>query len=102
MSVLRWFGLVLVIIFLGVRVINTEAATPVAPDIRLILQTQAGLSAYAVITDTITLSQVRPIFSNIERENSEYLQGEYTLSGRTDKVKLAVGHAGWAIAWHTR
>lgn len=102
MRILRRTGIITVVIILIIKVITAKAITQTAPDIRLILQTQAGLSAYSVITDTISLNQVRPLFSSIELENGEYIQGEYTLSGRTDKVKLAIGSAGWAIAWHTR
>jgi hypothetical protein len=105
MRAVHWVGA-----FVFVLLLTTEAqaktvgviSVQAQPDIRFILQTQAGLSAYSVITSSISLAQVQPLFSKIEIQNTDYIQGEYTLSGRTDKVKLAIGAAGWAIAWHTQ
>lgn len=79
------------------------ATTPTTspPDIRLILQSQAGISAYATITNTISLPYVRPLFSAIDQENESYILGDYQLAGRPDTVKLAIGSEGWAIAYHT-
>ncbi|MCX6791856.1 MAG: hypothetical protein NT149_02360 [Candidatus Gottesmanbacteria bacterium] len=102
MRIMRWLGVVAFAFLLLASATTTKAIAQATPDIRFILQTQAGLSAYATITNTISLDQVRPMFSSIEMENSDYIQGEYALSGRTDKVKLVIGNAGWAIAWHTR
>ncbi len=82
----------------------SAAATPTAssPDIRLILQTQAGISAYTTITSTISLPYVRPLFSTIDQENESYILGNYQLAGRPDTVKLAIGSDGWMIAYHSR
>jgi len=102
MRIICWLGVVAFTFLLIAGATTTKTIAQATPDIRFILQTQAGLSAYATITDTISLDLVRSIFSSIEVENSDYIQGEYALSGRTDKVKLAIGSAGWAIAWHTR
>ena len=101
MRIISWLGVVAFSLLLADAIVP-QAIAQATPDIRFILQTQAGLSAYATITNTISLNLVRPLFSSVEVENSDYIQGEYTLSGRTDKVKLAIGNAGWTIAWHTR
>lgn len=82
--------------------VGLSQAQPSAPDIRFVLQAQAGLSAYSQITDTISLNYIRPIFSTIEFESADYILGNYTLSGSADVVKLALGSAGWAVAYHTR
>lgn len=100
----RWLGLFALIAFQIVAPSPQTTTTPTltGTDIRVILQTQAGLAAYATLTDTLPLNLVRPLFSTLEVETSTYIQGEYTLAGRADKLKLAIGTAGWAIAWHPR
>jgi hypothetical protein len=80
----------------------TNRATAQSPDVRFVLQTQAGLAAYATLTDTISLSQVRPLFSAVAFDGPDYLQGSYTLAGRGDGVQLAIGAAGWVVAWQPR
>jgi hypothetical protein len=100
-----WVGAFVFLLLISSEAQAKTAATISAqagPDIRFILQTQAGLSAYSVITSSISLAQVQPLFSKIEIQNTDYIQGEYTLSGRADKVKLAIGAVGWGIAWHPR
>lgn len=78
------------------------ASTNTGPDIRLTLQTQAGLAAHTTVTETISLAQIRPIFAAIDIETDSYILGDYILAGRTESVKLAVGSAGWIVAYHTR
>lgn len=72
-----------------------------APDIRYILQTQAGFSAYATLTTTVSLDHARQLFSVVEDETSDYIHGEYILAGRNQSVKLAIGKMGWIVAYHT-
>jgi hypothetical protein len=69
------------------------------PNIRLVLQTQGRFAAYAVLTNTISLDLVRPLFTSIAYDGSDYLQGAYTLAGRTEQVQLAIGAGGWAVVW---
>lgn len=77
-----------------------EEASQHSPDLRFILQTQAGLTAYATLTETISLAYVRPLFTHIQHENEAYILGEYKLAGRADTVQLAIGHEGWLIAFY--
>jgi len=77
-------------------------AAPVGPDIRFILQTQAGLTAYTQLTNTLSLAFVRPLFTSIAFETPDYIAGRYTLAGRSDQIGLAIGSAGWAVAYHDR
>lgn len=74
------------------------ASTAVAPDVRFILQTQAGLTAYTTLTNTISLAQVQPMLTTITQENETYLWGDYKLAGRADTLKVIIGHEGWIIA----
>lgn len=77
-----------------------SSAPAAAPDVRFLLQTQAGISAYAAFTDTLPLDYVRPLFSQVDEEGDDYLLGKYTLSGEEETVGLAIGSAGWAVAYH--
>jgi hypothetical protein len=77
-----------------------NAAPAAAPDVRFLLQTRAGISAYAAFTDTLPLDYVRPLFSQVDEEGDDYLLGKYTLSGGGETVGLAIGSAGWAVAYH--
>lgn len=71
-------------------------------DIRFILQTQGGMTAYATLPTAVSLPNARQLFASIEVENDEFVYGDYVLAGRPYRVKLAVGAAGWIIAFHTR
>jgi hypothetical protein len=77
-------------------------AAALAPDVRLILQTQGGLAAYEALTETVSLDEVRPLFSDVAIDGPDYLEGSYTLAGRTDVVGLAIGAGGWVVAWQPR
>jgi hypothetical protein len=102
MRIIRWLGVISLALVQITNKTTISATDQAIPDIRFILQMQAGLSAYTKIADGISLSLVRPMFTSIELENSSYILGEYTLSNRTEKVKLAIGSEGWAITWHPR
>jgi hypothetical protein len=78
---------------------TAEPQTQTEPDIRFVLQTQGGLAAYTAVTNTIPLNTVRPLFTSIAVDGPDYLQGAYTLAGRTDEVQLAIGAVGWVVAW---
>ncbi len=94
-----------ILVTLAVLVFATgvKATAPAAaPDIRFVLQAQAGIAAYTTLTNPISLAQVRPLFTHVDLENATYLAGDYTLAGRTDSVKLAIGSAGWIIAYYPR
>lgn len=73
-----------------------------SPDPRLILQTQAGLSAYAQITATIPIALISPIYAKVDYQDDVYILGDYALSGRTDRVKLIAHRDGWALAYQPR
>ena len=94
----------LAIIVLGVQPVAVFGAgtvgqqTQTEPDIRFVLQTQGGLAAYTALTNTIPLNTVRPLFTSISYDVADYLQGAYTLAGRTDEVQLAIGAGGWVVA----
>ena len=82
-------------------VVSADGPAPQADDyagLKFVLQQQGGFSAYAQITSTFNLSQMRQAFTTIDSESSAYVVGDYVLSGRPDKVKLAVTANGWAIA----
>lgn len=70
------------------------------PDIRVILQTEAGITAYTVLTAPLSLDLVRPMLATVQYDNPHYLLGDYPLAGRQEVVRLAVGQAGWLIAYH--
>lgn len=72
------------------------------PDIRFVLQTQGGLAAYAGLPAPVSLLHARQLFATIEMENDEFVYGDYFLAGQPYQVKLAVGAAGWIIAFHAR
>jgi hypothetical protein len=102
--------LVRLIIALGTLVLGLLPAVAVSantggpqaqtePDIRFVLQTQGRFAAYATLTNTITLDLARPLFTSIAYDGSDYLQGAYTLAGRTEQVQLAIGAGGWAVVW---
>ena len=89
--------------FIGiVLMLNITRAAPKQNnlDIRLILQTQAGLTAHTTITTTVSLETARQLFSVVDNETSDYIHGEYILSGRNQWVKLAIGKSGWIVAYH--
>jgi hypothetical protein len=93
------------LILIGMWLISTLRVSQAAvhqPDIRIILQTQAGLTAYTVFTQTVSLDYVRPLFSHIDLETNDYILGDYTLASRVDKVKLVIDRDGWALAYHQR
>jgi hypothetical protein len=77
-------------------------AQPTAPDLRLIFQTEAGITAYTVISAPIALNMVSPLFASLRYDTPEYLLGDYILSGRQTKVTLAIGHAGWVLAYQSQ
>jgi hypothetical protein len=80
----------------------SPAAISTSDYLRLVLQTNGGLAAYAVVTGTLSLNYVRPLFAAVEHESSGWLQGSYLLSGRNEAVQLAIGTAGWVLAYHPR
>jgi hypothetical protein len=80
------------------------AATAPAAHPGFILQTRAGLSAYAQITSTIPLTQAAGVYVSLDLETDDYLLGTYQLSNRppADTVKLMIHREGWAVAYHER
>lgn len=71
-------------------------------DVRFILQTQAGLAAYANFLDAIQIPTIRPIFYHVDIESDAFILGDYQLSGRApdDGVKLLAHRDGWIMAFH--
>ena len=69
-------------------------------DLRFILQTQGGLTAYTELPAPVSLLHARQLLGAIEVENDEFVYGDYILAGETYSVKLAIGAAGWIIAFH--
>lgn len=96
--------LVLGVTLLGLILTARLAAGADEPDPRFILQTQAGLSAYAQITGTLTTDYVRPVFTHVDLQTADYIFGDYQPSGHpiSNAVKLMVHRDGWAVAWHPR
>ncbi len=78
------------------------AAAQLVTDPRFILQTQAGLAAYAQLTTTIPLNLAAGVYVTLTLTNDDYLLGDYQLSGRSlaDAVKLMIHREGWAVAFH--
>jgi len=72
--------------------------------IKFILQSQAGLAAYAQITSSINLVNVHPAFLKIDIETPDLILGDYQLSGFQpgEALKLIVHRAGWALAYFPR
>jgi hypothetical protein len=75
-------------------------ANNLSTDIRFILQTQGGLTAYTSLSHPIALPHAKQLLSTIETETDSFVFGNYTLSGRTETVKLAISKEGWLIAFH--
>ncbi len=69
-------------------------------DIRFILQTQAGITAYTSIESDISLIHARQFLTSIETETADFIYGQYILAGRSDSVQLAIGADGWIVAFH--
>lgn len=66
--------------------------------VKFICQAQCGFATYAQITSSFNLATMRQAFSSIDVETPAYIIGDYTLSGRTDRVKLVLTAGGWALA----
>jgi hypothetical protein len=96
-------GFIVLLLSFLLLVAGTRASIAQAEqDIRFILQTQGGLAAYTELPAAISLLHARQLFASIEVENDEFVYGDYVLAGRPYRVRLAVGAAGWIIAFHTR
>lgn len=89
----------IVIFMLAVRPTPVDAQ-PGPGDMRFILQTQGGLTAYTELPSPISLLHARQLLAAITVENDEFVYGDYFLAGQTYSVKLDVGTAGWIIAFH--
>jgi hypothetical protein len=79
--------------------LGAQAQTPIPPDPRFSLQCTAGPAAYTILNATVSLTQVRPLFATITVESAEYIQGDYLLAGRNERVGLIIGQAGWIVAY---
>lgn len=77
-----------------------SAAVHPTPDIRFILQTQAGLTAYAELPEPISLLHARQLLADVEVETDSFVYGEYVLAGQPYHLKLAIGADGWIVAFH--
>jgi hypothetical protein len=87
------------LIALGLLIVMTISAQAAPPDPRFILQTTAGLAAYARITDTVALPYILPVFSGVDYSSDSYILGDYQLEGRPDIVKLLIRNDGWALTY---
>ena len=67
--------------------------------LKFFYQAQGGLTTYAQITTSFNLAQMSQTLTSIDAQSPDFVLGDYTLSGRTDKVKLAIGAGGWALAY---
>jgi hypothetical protein len=102
MLVRRAFIIVTLFAFCIFVVPNVKANRLPPIDVRFIVQSQAGVAAYAKLKEAIQLSYLRPIFYGIDLENEEYIMGDLQLAGRApdDGVKLLAHRDGWLMAFH--
>ena len=98
---LRELLAVTLLLVLGLLLLTlaAQAQTPIPPDPRFSLQCTAGPAAYTILNDTVSLAQVRPLFATITVESAKYIQGDYLLAGRNERVGLIIGQAGWIVAY---
>ena len=80
---------------------STEFVTTSDLSPSFILHSQAGFAVY-LNTGELSLEVMRPLFSVVEHEGSDYLSGRYTLAGRTTQVGLVVRQQGLVVAYLDR
>jgi hypothetical protein len=98
---LRYLLIVILLSVLGLMLVTpgAQAQTQVPPDPRFSLQCTAGPAAYTILSNAVSLAQVRPLFATITAESADYIQGDYLLAGRNERVGLIIGQAGWILAY---
>lgn len=79
---------------------SQSATAQSTPDIRFILQTQAGLTAYAELPASVSLLHARQLLATVVTETDSFVYGEYVLASQPYRLNLAVGADGWIIAFH--
>ena len=79
--------------------LGVQAQIQAPPDPRFNLQCTAGPAAYTILSNAVSLAQVRPLFATITAESADNIQGDYLLAGRNERVGLIIGQAGWILAY---